>query len=343
MEKYNDAKGRNQEVSGISRSYVSDRMQKRIEECGNWLNFIADCDVTKQKLAAANFCKWRFCPMCTMLKAKKDAMKIAVCMTYIAEEHRQKFIFVTLTTPNVKADKLNEEIDNYNEAFKRLIKRDEIKVMNNGYIRKLEITYDGEPVITKEMYEKRRGYYERRGLIVGDPNPNYDTYHPHFHVVFAVNSGYFYGGNYVEQAIWLELWRKCMRDFSITQVDVRGVTCRNDSNEMAEGYKFDAAEFAKYAAKDKDFMHSRSVFDVFYCALKGRQVLTYGGLFAEANKKLKNDELEEYIKPDNTVYYWEIMYSWKGKEYIEEKRRELNATDKLFLARRGINTGVADR
>jgi hypothetical protein len=44
--------------------------------------------------------------------------------------------------------------------------------------------------------------------------------HPHFHVLISAKPGYF-GVNYVKRDRWLLLWQESMRDFSITQVDVR--------------------------------------------------------------------------------------------------------------------------
>lgn len=311
MQKYNEAKGRNQVVQQYSANFVTDKAQKRICKCGDWLDFIADFPEEKLKLMAANFCKWRFCPMCAWRKARVDALRISVLMSYIAKEHRKSFIMVTLTAPNVKSDKLHEEITRYNKAFTHLTKRKDIAAMNSGYIRKLEITYNEER----------------------------DDYHPHFHVIFAVNRGYFSGGRYMRQERWLEHWRDVMDDYTITQVDVRKVKQRDDAEGVAT---FDTAEFSKYVAKDEDFTHNADVFETFYNALKGRQALTYNGLFATANKMYKADELDEYKTTDNTVYYWQIFYTWKGKEYNIKERRALDATDKLFLANKGIDTELVD-
>ena len=55
-------------------------------------------------------------------------------------ERNNEFIFLTLTTPNLKGDSL-EEIKKYNKSFKKLMKRKEVKDIVKGYIRKLEITY----------------------------------------------------------------------------------------------------------------------------------------------------------------------------------------------------------
>ncbi len=55
------------------------------------------------------------------------------------------------------------------------------------------------------MYKQRQASYDKRGLGVGDNNPNDDTYNPHFHVLIAVNKSDFTDKNYyINQGRWLE-------------------------------------------------------------------------------------------------------------------------------------------
>ena len=138
------------------------------------------------------------------------------------------FIFLTLTTPNVKGDSLEEEIKKYNKAFKKLMERKEVKAIVKGYIRKLEVTYQKEQYITKELWKRKKDYYEKRGLLIGDLEPNYDTYNPHFHVVIAVNKSYFnQTTQYISRERWLELWQLATGDDSITQVGVKKAKANN--------------------------------------------------------------------------------------------------------------------
>jgi plasmid rolling circle replication initiator protein Rep len=312
MQNYKDGKLRSQGLQKIVGDFAPAKTFDRFCECGSYINVIADYDVKTRKVQSANFCKWAFCPLCEMRKARRDSMKLAVLLAYIAEVHKKEFIFLTLTAPNVRAENLAEEITRFNLAFKKLTKRKELAGLKYGYVRKLEVTYN-----------KKR-----------------DDFHPHFHVIFAVNKSYFTSRDYIKQEKWLDLWRDCMGDDSITQVDVRKVQRRADAETLAEGY--DMREMAKYAAKDSDYAQSSDVFADFYFALRGRQKLTYAGLFKDANALFKEDKLEDYIKPDKTLYYWEIAYIWASKDYAEKKRRALDETDKLFLARRGIDTELCE-
>ncbi len=84
-------------------------------------------------------------------------------MQYIKQKEDKQFIFLTLTTPNVTVEHLEDEIKNYN---RRLSNRKHFKSIAKGYVRKLEITYN-----------KKRD--------------DYNDYNPHFHVLIAVNKSYF--------------------------------------------------------------------------------------------------------------------------------------------------------
>lgn len=111
--------------------------------------------------------------------------------------------------------------------------------------------------------------------------------------------------SYLTRDRWLELWQEATGDYSITQVDIRKFKKHVKDSEVHE--------IAKYSAKDNDYLQSEEVFDVFYKALKGKRILVYSGLFKDANKKLKNGDLKEYMKEDTTEYVYLILYTWGEK------------------------------
>ena len=205
----------------------------------------------------------------------------------------------------MKAEDLPAEIDLYNKAFQRLVKRKEIASIFTGYIRKLEITY----------------------------NADQQTYHPHFHILFVVNKSYFTSRSYVKQAKWLELWREVTGNEKITQVDVRRL--KNSADKSA-------AEVAAYTAKDSDYLLSQDIFDVFYNALRGRQVLTYNGLFTTGNKLFKTKQLDQFREKDITEYVWILMYRWGLGEYVEAERRGLTPEEQERLVGKIIDEKEID-
>lgn len=271
----------------VSENLVTPETLERIKECNTFMMMVADETMEKKKQHKGNTCKNRFCPICAWKKSKKDALALSVMMAYLKQEEKKEFIFLTLTAPNVPAEELNDEIKHYNQSFQRLMQRKEVKQIVKGYARKLEITYN----------EKR------------------NDYHPHFHVLIAVNKSYFTDTKqYINRDRWLELWQQVTRNPMITQVDVRKVKNSKDDKVY---------EIAKYSAKDSDYLINQEVFEVFYKALKGKRLIVYSGLFKEAMTKFKNGELDEYKEKDMTKYVYAIMYNWSGKEYLEMERRLL--------------------
>lgn len=294
MENYTVKKVKNQELFEFLTSHMTQSNLFNIFNCGSFISFFADETLEKKKVNKSNFCKNRFCPLCAWRKAKKDSLKISILLKYIQEELGYEFIFLTLTAPNVKGSDLSDEIKKYNENFKKLTKRKEVLKITKGYVRKLEVTYNQER----------------------------NDYHPHFHVMIATNKSYFKSRDYIKKKQWLELWKECMGDSSITQVDVRKMDTR-DSNAIAE--------IAKYGAKDADYMVSQEVFDVFYKALKGKQLLTYSGVFKDALKLFNNGELDKYKESDLTEYIYALEYHWQGKDYALMEKRLLTDEEKTLI------------
>ncbi|MGL4874600.1 MAG: protein rep [Clostridium sp.] len=268
-----------------------------------------------KKLYKGNFCKNRFCPMCSWRLSCKESFEISILMEHLRKEENKEFIFLTLTTPNVSGDELESSIKEYNKSFERLMKLKEVKKVVKGYIRKLEVTYQKEKYITKDLWKQKKDYYKKRGLKVGDLEPNYDTYNPHFHVIIAVNKTYFKKTDlYITQEKWLELWKQSTRNELITQVDVR----KSKANDYKEVY-----ELAKYSAKDTDYLVNRQVFETFYKALKGKQLIVFSGLFKDAHKMYENGELDVYKEKDEIQYVYMLYYNWHKTEYENFKKREL--------------------
>lgn len=282
MDKYTDKKRKNQLLKTLIHEYVSEKTLERIEECNSFLLMIADEKMTKEKLHKSNNCENRFCPICAYKKARKNALQLSVMIDYIKNEYNKDFLFLTLTAPNVKASDLESEIKKYNQSFKKLMERKEVKKVVKGYVRKLEVTYNKER----------------------------DDYHPHFHVILAVNKNYFKkSSEYIKQERWLELWRQSTKNPLITQVDIRKIKFKDNKKEVSE--------IAKYSAKDSDYLQDKKVFDVFYKSLSGKRLIVYSGLFKEASKKYKNKELEDYKEKDMTVYIYQILYNWNQNKYLK--------------------------
>ena len=301
MDKYTEKKQRNQVFQNFIERHIGENQMELVRECNTFLSFVADKTLEKKKLYKANPCKNRFCPMCAWRKARKDALGLSLMMQYVKQVEQKEFIFLTLTTPNVRANDLEDEIKKYNKSFKKMFERKKVKTLSKGYVRKLEITY----------------------------NEQENTYNPHFHVLIAVNKSYFKDTKvYVNQKEWLELWRDVTGMPEITQVHVQKIR-QNNNKELYE--------MAKYSGKDSDYLVNQKVFDTFYKSLKGKQVLVYSGLFKEARKKLKNGELDYLKEIDPTEYIYQIFYIWNKKEYLASEIYDLSEQEKREINHQMIN------
>lgn len=261
---------------------LSLKMRGYIEDCGTFLEFLGDQDLEHIKLNSGNFCKNRFCPHCSYNLARKDALKLQTLMIYL-QSLNYDFIFLTLTAPNVPAEELEQELREYSKAFERLFKRKEVSSVVKGYTRKLEVTY----------------------------NRKRDDYHPHYHVLLAVNKSYFDSRSYISRARWLKLWQECKQDPTITQVDVRKYKSK------------DTFEITKYIAKDSDYLYNKHVFKTFYMSLKGKRLLSYSGVFRDASKLYDAGELDYLLDVDTIEYIYSFYMHWSGDDYDISETREL--------------------
>lgn len=286
---------------------ASVKMLERIDSCGQNLLFAANEEKSKHRLYKGYFCGNRWCPYCGWRKARRDAVKLSVLMTAIKDIYRYEFLFVTLTTPNVPAEKLESEIRHFNQSFLKMMKRKKFrgwgekrsgeayKGFVKGYMKKVEVTY----------------------------NRDRDDFNPHLHVLIAVNKSYF-KKNYLSKAEWLDVWRDVTGQPEITQVDVKRVKTDEKDNAVQE--------MAKYAAKDSEYLLNQEVFDTFFASLKHKRTVNYAGIFKDFAKRYEEDELDEYKILDNEHYVWILMakFNYDSMTY-ERKYRIMTANEKNDL------------
>lgn len=278
LEKPNEKKAKMKDFLKKIKDKVSEKMALKIFECGDIIGFLKSKG-EKIRLHGGNFCNNRFCPLCSWKKARKDGYLLMLLFSIVQKIHKKELIFLTLTAPNVPKEKLNDEINDFNKSFKRLSETKAFKAICKGYIRKLEVTYNAER----------------------------NDYHPHFHVVIAVNKSYFTDKNYyINQKKWLEMWQVAKRNQNITQVDIR----KAKLDDMKGVY-----EMATYSAKASDYLFSEEVFDTFYSALKGKQLITFNGLFKDILKEIKTGEYSELIESDGEIYNKQLWFEWSEKNY----------------------------
>ena len=257
--------------------------------CATVLQFKKDTE-QKRKLHQAYFCQLRLCPVCNWRRSLKIFSQVSKIIQAIEQDREHAYIFLTLTQKNVSGEELDQELDKMMKAWNRFLGYKKVKDVVKGSYRGLEITYDKESKITKRMYQEKKDYYKKLGLKVGNKNPNFDMYHPHFHVLIVVRKGYFTSKEYLSHEVWRELWAKAMRLDYLPQVNVKRV-----KGNTAEA----VAETAKYVAKDSDYVIekdldlSMNVVETLDYALQRRRLVSFSGIMKEWHKKLNLDDVED--------------------------------------------------
>lgn len=267
------------EFTQNSKINMTDKTKDRIKDCGTFLEFLGDEKLENFKLNSGNFCGNRFCPQCNYNRSRKLGLELLLMVKYIQEKFNFKFLFLTLTAPNVNGQDLKNELNSYYESFKKLFKRKEIQSISLGYIRKFEITY----------------------------NSQRNDYHPHYHILIAVKPSYFSSRNYISRDRWLKLWQLSKRNNIITQVDIRRVDGKNLESSIIE--------LSKYLSKDSDYLYSKDVFEIFYKNLKGKRYISFSGIFKDV-RELYNCGFLDYLKEiDEIEYIYKIYYIWNNSDY----------------------------
>ena len=313
----------------LAESYARLGMKKsyRVTDCGSFLEFKRSDEGLK--LHRAVFCKVRLCPMCAWRRSLKIFGQVSKVMNHVMQNKEYRFLFLTLTCRNVYGEDLADQLDLMFKAYKRLMERKSVKSFVNGWFRALEVTHDTEQFISSKRYKKNPKYYNSRGLKVGDRNPNFDTYHPHFHVVIGVNKSYFTNPKvYLKQEEWTKLWKDSLKVDYVPLVDVRAFRV---GSKLAVSKS--VAETAKYTVKSNDFiirdsegqideeLTDSAVF-VLDSALAHRRLLAFGGEFKDVHKMLNLDDIEDgdLVNTDNEEmredvkhmierYRWHVGYS----------------------------------
>lgn len=281
---------------------------QRVLDCGTYLDFVAPEDLSeKPKLQFANFCRDRLCPMCNWRRTMKIFGQVSKVMELIGKKYR--FIFCTLTVRNCSGEELPGLVDQMQKAWDRLM---HWKATNafKGWFRALEITR--HPEYRKEI-----------------------QYHPHFHIIFAVNPSYFKEAKeYISQRKMGEIWQKAMKlDYSPV-IDLRTVKPKETRETPENGSEVPewaaVAEVAKYAVKSADYLRGRipevqESVAVFLRSLEGRRLCSYGGVFKEARKQLQLDDETDgdliHTDPNEEIRadlaYILIRYQWQiGLGYV---------------------------
>lgn len=249
-----------------------------VESCGSHLKFNVCPSGHERKLTWANFCRVRLCPMCSWRRSLLIAHQLKEVAHETVQRKPVRWLFLTLTVKNCDAADLQDTLSYMMKSWERLSRRKPFKNAVLGWFRGLEIT---------------RNTFE-------------DTYHPHFHILLAVEPSYFTNKDkYLTKDDWADLWQKSLKVDYQPIVDIRRVKNKRDvSKEMAileqkgvgigeDGIISESelagsavAELAKYATKADDFL----VYKEYRKKQEGKKVVLYPDLNSGLDE-IKTDEV----------------------------------------------------
>uniref|UniRef100_UPI0024B25A94 protein rep n=1 Tax=Thomasclavelia spiroformis TaxID=29348 RepID=UPI0024B25A94 len=259
------------------------------------------------KLHNASFCKNRLCPMCNWRRSKKIFGQVAKIVDELDKTNNYDYIFLTLTLKNCNGNELENNIDLISKSFNNMFRGNKkVKKICKGYFRGIEVTY----------------------------NKNDNTYHPHIHCIIVVDKGYFSWRNeyYIKTEEWSSIWQYYLKVDYTPIVDVRKVKSKSyNNNGIIEISKYSGVtEISKYTVKSKDIIITRNNGDVneeltdnniyiLHFALKGKRLVTFGGIMKELHKKLNLEDMNsdnvDLIRTDveddnNILNYIILKYKW---------------------------------
>lgn len=206
-----------------------------VENCGSLLKFNVCPQGHEKRLSWANFCRVRLCPMCSWRRSLLTAHQLKLVAHEANKRQPLRWLFLTLTIKNCTGDELQDTINHLMKSWERLSHRTAFKNAVVGWFRAFEIT---------------------RNLLE-------DTYHPHFHVLLAVQPSYFRNKDkYLKTEDWAQLWQQSLQVDYTPVTDIRIVkNKRNVEKEMKiledKGIELAGsavAELAKYSAKAGDYI-----------------------------------------------------------------------------------------
>ena len=320
-------------ADGSSECEYWEKRADRLHDCGVhlWFNVYSDGNGGEMmKVKHAESCRVRLCPLCTWRRSIKIQTHTRKILESMQAEKEYEYILVTLTVPNVTGAELSDKISDMMKAWNRFAGYKAFDKAVKGWYRGLEVTHNLQKY--KFKYIKKNGKKQRVTLVDDNgrpiPNPSYDTYHPHFHCIYAVSPSYFKSRDYLNHKDWLAMWQKAMKDPTITQVDVRKVKPKKTDNTgacFADMIISAVCEVAKYTVKSGDYvlpwdwdMSCKSV-EVLDKALANRRLVAYGGVMKDWHKKLNLDDeidgdlIEDGETPNGEVIrevcaFWNVGY-----------------------------------
>jgi len=260
----------------VKADYVGARLAKlgfkgqarRVRMCATMVDWVL-CENGHRYPANAHICTVRLCPVTAWRRSRMCFGQIIQVLHVADKQEPLRYLFLTLTIRNVEGDKLGDAISEMYKGWNELHHKKRPWFKNvRGYIKNLEIT---------------------RNMDINDPW--YGTYHPHIHVLLAVQPDYFKKG-YISRKEWISAWQICCNLAYDPQVKINAIYNKHDPQDRSAGSMLGAAaETAKYSVKDSEMTTGDIEWDdetilTYIKALNKRRLLEFGGIFKQIHHEL---------------------------------------------------------
>ena len=264
----------------------------RVWWCTTEVEFLTNIETGEKRFHKASHCRERLCPMCQWRKSIKIFNLVSQVMDRVQERFKNlKPIFLTLTMRNCCGNELSDQLDAIlGKGWVNLVEHYKIRKILVGWYRALEITYDGEKLISQKRYESRKKEYDGKGIKPGDLNPNYDTFHPHLHIIFLADKSYFTSKDYMKTVDWVQMWRSAAKLDYDPICYIRPIHKGRKRKAVAEVAKYTLKDI-EYLQRDKDL--TDRLVSTYGKALKGRRLYAFGGIMKEIAKDIECRQASE--------------------------------------------------
>ena len=278
----------------------------RMIDCAKVLLFKKFEQIEYRKLFKAFMCKILLCPFCMTRKSILIGNNLYKVLQFGADEKKLEYIHLTLALKNCKINELKDTIELMLKAFEKFRKRDIFQERRGGTIkgwfRNLEITFNQED----------------------------KTFHPHFHILLAVEKSYFFKetnpDKYLTQEVALQMWKECLGVDYLPTTDLRKVYYLDENGNKiinftdGEGFKKAVEEASKYITKAMELLSiddeklQKKVIRSMLQALSYRRLFAYGGILKNIRAELKLQDEEK----SNLINLGDDEIDTTGMEYFVE-------------------------
>lgn len=283
----------------------------RMIDCAKVLLFKKFEQIEYRKLFKAFMCKILLCPFCMARKSILIGNNLYKVLQFGADEKKLEYIHLTLALKNCKINELQDTIELMLKSFKKFVNRDIFKQKGKGakgtikgWFRNLEITFNQED----------------------------KTFHPHFHIILAVEKSYFFKetnpDKYLTQEVALQMWKECLGVDYLPTTDLRkvyyldenGNKIINFDDDDGEGLKKAVEEASKYITKAMELLSiddeklQKKVIKSMLQALSYRRLFAYGGILKNIRAELKLQDEEK----SNLINLGDDEIDTTGMEYFVE-------------------------